>query len=337
MKLSSYYKKLANRAVRCTLCRHRCIIREGESGICRVRVNKEGKLYSLVYGYPIALHIDPIEKKPLFHFLPGSNALSIATVGCNFRCKFCQNWDISQLPRDYNRVEGYKVSPEEVIGAALRSGSTIISYTYTEPTIFFEYALDISKLAVKKGIKNTFVTNGYVTEEALKDIAPYLHGANIDLKSMNPKFYASVIGARLNEVLDGIKTYKKFGIWLEITTLIIPRYNDSEDELREIARFIRDELGDGTPWHVSRFYPAYKFKHVPSTQISAVRRAREIGLEEGLKYVYTGNIPGNAGEDTHCPSCGEVLIRRWGFSVVEYNITNGKCRFCGEKIDGVWK
>ena len=337
MKLSSYYEKLANRAVRCTLCRHRCIIREGESGICRVRVNKEGKLYSLVYGYPIALHIDPIEKKPLFHFLPGSNALSIATVGCNFRCKFCQNWDISQLPRDYNRVEGYKVSPEEVVGAALRSGSTIISYTYTEPTIFFEYALDISKLAVKKGIKNTFVTNGYVTEEALKDIAPYLHGANIDLKSMNPKFYASVVGARLNEVLDGIKTYKKFGIWLEITTLIIPGYNDSEDELREIARFIRDELGDGTPWHVSRFYPAYKFKHVPSTQISAVRRAREIGLEEGLKYVYTGNIPGNAGEDTHCPSCGEVLIRRWGFSVVEYNITNGKCRFCGEKIDGVWK
>ena len=337
MKLSSYYKKLANRAVRCTLCRHRCIIREGESGICRIRVNKEGKLYSLVYGYPIALHIDPIEKKPLFHFLPGSNALSIATVGCNFRCKFCQNWDISQLPRDYNRVEGYKVSPEEVVGAALRSGSTIISYTYTEPTIFFEYALDISKLAVKKGIKNTFVTNGYVTEEALKDITPYLHGANIDLKSMNPKFYASVVGARLNEVLDGIKTYKKFGIWLEITTLIIPRYNDSEDELREIARFIRDELGDGTPWHVSRFYPAYKFKHVPSTQISAVRRAREIGLEEGLKYVYTGNIPGNAGEDTHCPSCGEVLIRRWGFSVVEYNITNGKCRFCGEKIDGVWK
>ena len=337
MKLSSYYKKLANRAVRCTLCRHRCIIREGESGICRVRVNKEGKLYSLVYGYPIALHIDPIEKKPLFHFLPGSNALSIATVGCNFRCKFCQNWDISQLPRDYNRVEGYKVSPEEVVGAALRSGSTIISYTYTEPTIFFEYALDISKLAVKKGIKNTFVTNGYVTEEALKDIAPYLHGANIDLKSMNPKFYASVVGARLNEVLDGIKTYKKFGIWLEITTLIIPGYNDSEDQLREIARFIRDELGDGTPWHVSRFYPAYKFKHVPPTQISAVRRAREIGLEEGLKYVYTGNIPGNAGEDTHCPSCGEVLIRRWGFSVVEYNITNGKCRFCGEKIDGVWK
>jgi len=337
MKLSSYYKKLANRAVRCTLCRHRCIIREGESGICRIRVNKEGKLYSLVYGYPIALHIDPIEKKPLFHFLPGSNALSIATVGCNFRCKFCQNWDISQLPRDYNRVEGYKVSPEEVVGAALRSGSTIISYTYTEPTIFFEYALDISKLAVKKGIKNTFVTNGYVTEEALKDIAPYLHGANIDLKSMNPKFYASVVGARLNEVLDGIKTYKKFGIWLEITTLIIPGYNDSEDQLREIARFIRDELGDGTPWHVSRFYPAYKFKHVPPTQISAVRRAREIGLEEGLKYVYTGNIPGNAGEDTHCPSCGEVLIRRWGFSVVEYNITNGKCRFCGEKIDGVWK
>ena len=337
MKLSPYYEKLANRAVRCTLCRHRCIIREGESGICRVRVNKEGKLYSLVYGYPIALHIDPIEKKPLFHFLPGSNALSIATVGCNFRCKFCQNWDISQLPRDYNRVEGYKVSPEEVVGAALRSGSTIISYTYTEPTIFFEYALDISKLAVKKGIKNTFVTNGYVTEEALKDIAPYLHGANIDLKSMNPKFYASVVGARLNEVLDGIKTYKKFGIWLEITTLIIPGYNDSEDQLREIARFIRDELGDGTPWHVSRFYPAYKFKHVPPTQISAVRRAREIGLEEGLKYVYTGNIPGNAGEDTHCPSCGEVLIRRWGFSVVEYNITNGKCRFCGEKIDGVWK
>ena len=300
-------------------------------------MNKEGKLYSLVYGYPIALHIDPIEKKPLFHFLPGSIALSIATVGCNFRCKFCQNWDISQLPRDYNRVEGYKVSPEEVVGAVLRSGSTTISYTYTEPTIFFEYALDISKLAVKKGIKNTFVTNGYVTEEALKDIAPYLHGANIDLKSMNPKFYASVIGARLNEVLDGIKTYKKFGIWLEITTLIIPGYNDSEDQLREIARFIRDELGDGTPWHVSRFYPAYKFKHVPSTQISAVRRAREIGLEEGLKYVYTGNIPGNAGEDTHCPSCGEVLIKRWGFSVVEYNITNGKCRFCGEKIDGVWK
>lgn len=300
-------------------------------------MNKEGKLYSLVYGYPIALHIDPIEKKPLFHFLPGSIALSIATVGCNFRCKFCQNWDISQLPRDYNRVEGYKVSPEEVVGAVLRSGSTTISYTYTEPTIFFEYALDISKLAVKKGIKNTFVTNGYVTEEALKDIAPYLHGANIDLKSMNPKFYASVVGARLNEVLDGIKTYKKFGIWLEITTLIIPGYNDSEDELREIARFIRGELGDGTPWHVSRFYPAYKFKHVPPTQISAVRRAREIGLEEGLKYVYTGNIPGNAGEDTHCPSCGEVLIKRWGFSVVEYNITNGKCRFCGEKIDGVWK
>ena len=335
MKLSSYYKKLANRAVRCTLCRHRCIIREGESGICRIRVNKEGKLYSLVYGYPIALHIDPIEKKPLFHFLPGSNALSIATVGCNFRCKFCQNWDISQLPRDYNRVEGYKVSPEEVVGAALRSGSTIISYTYTEPTIFFEYALEIAGLAHAKGLRNIFVTNGYMTPEAIEMATGLIDAANVDLKAFSDKFYKKYCSARLAPVLETLKHMRSAGIWIEVTTLLIPGLNDDKHEIASLAEFIADSLGRETPWHISRFHPAYRLLDAPLTPVKSLTTAFEIGKDAGLKYVYIGNVATKHGADTFCSNCGTTVIDRKGYTARCNMTRDERCPVCNEKIQGV--
>ncbi|RKZ02383.1 MAG: AmmeMemoRadiSam system radical SAM enzyme [Candidatus Hydrothermota bacterium] len=332
MKEAMFYTKLGDGKVRCELCRHRCILRDGQIGICKVRKNIGGKLYTLVYGKPIAVHIDPIEKKPLFHFLPGARAFSIATVGCNFRCKFCQNWDISQP----TQIEGYDLPPETAVELAEQHNCEVIAYTYTEPTVFYEYAYDMAKLAHERGIKNVFVTNGYITRDALEAISPYLDGANVDLKGMNREFYSRYIGARLSELLDSIKVFKELGIWLEVTTLVVPGYNDREDELRAVADFIKNELGEDTPWHVSRFYPHYKMRFVPPTPLETLLRARDIGYEVGLKYIYVGNVPGES-EDTVCPNCHRKLIRRWGFSVMENKITSdGKCPYCGTKIAGVW-
>jgi pyruvate formate lyase activating enzyme len=321
--------------VQCSLCSHRCLISPGKRGICAVRENRDGVLYSLVYDKVIARNIDPIEKKPLFHFHPGSLSYSIATPGCNFRCRHCQNADISQLPRDHGGIVlGEEVPPSAIVAAALQYRCASISYTYTEPTIYFELAYDTARLAAEAGLKNVFVTNGYITREALEVIRPYLHAANIDLKGFTDDFYKNICGARLQPVLDAIRLYKEFGIWIEITTLVIPGHNDSDEELKAIARFIRS-VGEDIPWHVTRFYPTYKLTDQPRTPLETLKRARQIGFEAGLRYVYEGNIPGE-GEETFCWSCKKPLVKRVGFSVDENRVKEGKCSYCGTVIDGVW-
>jgi pyruvate formate lyase activating enzyme len=324
-----FYKKLENNKLQCLLCSHYCTISPGKRGICRVRENQEGVLYSLNYRKLIAANIDPIEKKPLFHFYPGSQSYSIAAMGCNFRCLHCQNWSISQPERDV--IEGQVVSPEKVVQNALNSGCLSISYTYTEPTIYFETAFEISQLARQKGLKNVFVTNGYISPDALNNFAPYLDAANIDLKAMSDSFYREVCGAKLKPVLDRIKQYYELGIWIEITTLIIPGYNDKDDELEAIAQFIAD-IDREIPWHISAFYPTYKLDNVPATPVSALQRAYQIGRDRGLRYVYEGNV--GQGENTDCPSCGKIVIKRQYFSA-ENRVEDGKCPFCGENIHGI--
>lgn len=333
MKEAMFYERLGEGKVRCFLCAQHCIISPGKRGICAVRENIDGTLFSLVYGKVIARHIDPIEKKPLFHFYPGSRSYSIATVGCNFRCLHCQNYDISQYPKIYPDIPGEEMTPEEVVREAEIAGCESISYTYTEPTIFFEFAYDCARLAHEKGIKNVFVSNGYTSPEATRTIAPYLDGNNIDLKG-DDNFYKKVVGARLQPVLDTIKLMKELGVWVEVTTLIIPTYNDSEEFLRWVAEFIRS-VDPAMPWHVTQFYPTYKLIDQPRTPISTLRRAREIGLKAGLKYVYEGNVPGEGGENTYCPECGELLIERFGFSLTTIRMKDSRCSNCGTKIEGI--
>jgi pyruvate formate lyase activating enzyme len=336
MKQAMFQEPKEDGKVLCGLCSHRCLIAPGHRGICAVRENREGSLFSLVYDRIIARNIDPIEKKPLFNFLPGSQSFSLATPGCNFRCKHCQNADISQLPRDRGgMVPGEPVTPAEIVDAAQRHHCASISYTYTEPTIFFELAYDTAKLARKAGLKNVFVTNGYITPEALREISPFLDAANIDLKGFTDDFYKNICGARLQPVLDSIRLYRELGIWIEITTLVIPGHNDSENELRQIAQFIRS-VGEGVPWHVSRFHPTYKLMDQPVTPVKTLKHARRIGLDAGLRYVYEGNVPGE-GEETVCWSCTKQLVKRYGFSVEVNRVKDGKCGFCGAKIDGVWE
>ena len=335
IKEAMFYEKLEGDLVQCHLCSHHCRISEGKRGICGVRENINGTLYSLVYGKLISGAVDPIEKKPLFNFLPGSRSYSVATVGCNFRCLNCQNYEISQMPKPQKQILGEEIAPEEIVGAAKRYGCRSIAYTYTEPTIFFEYAYETAKLASKEGIKNIFITNGYITEEPLRTIAPYLDAANIDLKSFSEEFYRETCGARLKPVLEAIRQYVELGIWIEITTLVIPSLNDTEETLRRIAKFIKD-LDEGIPWHVTRFFPTYKLSDLSPTPIRTLDRARKIGLDAGLKYVYQGNIP-SEGEDTYCPNCGRLMIGRRGYRVTEYKIKDSECPYCGSTIDGVWR
>jgi pyruvate formate lyase activating enzyme len=318
-------------SVHCFLCAHHCRIAPGERGLCGVRENREGVLYTLVYGRPVSTAVDPIEKKPLFHYLPGSLSYSLATVGCNFTCEFCQNAEISQMPRDEDMILGRPMPPERVVDAALAAGCASVSYTYTEPTVFFEYARDCARLATTKGLKNVFVTNGYMTAEALADIDGDLHAANVDLKSFSDDFYRTLVGARLKPVLDSIRRLWDMGVWVEVTTLLIPGRNDREDELRSLASFLVSMSPD-IPWHVSRFYPSYRLLDTPPTPVASVEKAVRIGREEGLRYVYGGNIPGHPSESTVCPKCGEVVIERKGFRLVRIGITGGRCSGCGEEI-----
>ena len=332
------YEPLEDQKVKCNLCSHRCVIKEGRRGKCAVRENRSGTLLTLVYGKAIARHVDPIEKKPLFHFLPGTLSYSIATVGCNLRCKFCQNADIAQMPVDHKGViMGDAIAPQEVVAAAEKSNCRSISYTYTEPTIFFELAYDTAKIAHERGIRNVFVTNGYMTAEALEMIEPYLDAANVDLKAFNDRYYKDLCGARRKHVQDTLKRMKSCGIFVEVTTLIVPGLNDDRTELKELAEFIAHDLGTDTPWHISRFHPTYKLTDRPPTPVKTLTEAREIGLNAGLKYVYTGNVPGNSGENTFCPACGETVIERWGFQVGSLRIKDGQCSLCGADIDGVWE
>ena len=334
MKEALFFKRLDDDQVRCDLCAHRCVIEDGERGFCGVRENRGGVLYSLVYGRAIATHVDPIEKKPLFHYRPGSHSLSVATVGCNFRCRHCQNADLSIRPIENRNIDGQNVTPGELVAAARRSGCASISYTYTEPTVFFEYALETAQLAAGEGLGNVFVTNGYMTGEALRTIAPVLDAANVDLKAFSEDHYQHVCRARLAPVLDTLRLMKELGIWVEVTTLLIPTVNDSEKELRRIAEFILG-LGPEVPWHISRFYPTYQMSDLPPTSVESVRRGREIGLETGLKYVYTGNLPGDEGESTFCPGCGERVIHRQGYIIGDCRIRQGRCSRCQAVIDGV--
>lgn len=334
MKEAILWQPDKDNSVKCHLCNHFCVINEGKRGRCGVRINKNGKLFSLVYGNIIAEHTDPIEKKPFFHFLPGSLSYSIATVGCNFSCIFCQNYTISRVDITEEINTGISQSPEEIVSKAIDYGCSSISYTYTEPTIFFEFAYDTAKKAKEKGLKNNFVTNGYMSKEALKLIAPYLDAANVDLKG-DEDFYKKLCGAKRGPVVENIGLMRELGIWVEVTTLLIPEYNDSEEQIREIAKIIKN-IDVSIPWHISRFYPMYKMSNHYPTPHSKIKRAREIGYEEGLRYVYTGNIPGDEGEHTYCYSCKKLLIQRYGFSVLENKIRNGKCPFCNVVIDGVF-
>lgn len=336
MKEALFYEKLDESTVRCLLCPHNCKINESKRGICAVRKNKNGVLYSLVYGKVVARSIDPIEKKPAFHFYPGSTSFSIATVGCNFRCKNCQNSDISQMPKDKKgRIVGEDISPQEIVATAKHYKCRSISYTYVEPTIFFEYAYDAAKLAHGEGISNVFVSNGYTSEEAIRTIAPYLDAINIDLKGFSEELYHKNCGGHLQPVLDAIKLYKSLGVWVEVTTLVIPTLNDTKDDFRGIAEFIKS-VGVDIPWHISQFYPAYKLTDLPPTPVTTLHEARDIGFEVGLRYVYEGNVPGEGGENTHCYNCGTLLIRRYGFQILENNMSDSKCPNCGAEIDGVF-
>jgi pyruvate formate lyase activating enzyme len=336
VKEAMFYEKLEENTVRCHLCPHNCKINKLKKGICGVRENRDGVLYSLVYGKVVAQAIDPIEKKPLFHFYPGSTAYSIATVGCNFRCRNCQNYDISQMPKDKKRIAGEDKSPEEVVAIAKHYNCRSIAYTYVEPTVFFEYAYDIAKLAHNEGICNVFVSNGYTTEEAIRMLVPYLDGINVDLKGLSEELYHKNCGGHLQPVLDAIKLYKSLGVWVEVTTLVIPTLNDTEEEFRGIAEFIKG-VGVDIPWHISQFYPTYKLTDLPRTPVATLHKARDIGLGVGLRYVYEGNVPGEGGENTYCYKCGTLLIRRYGFQILENNLSGSNCPNCGAPIDGVFQ
>lgn len=335
MKKAMLWDPHDGQTLQCRLCHHRCWIAEGGRGLCGVRVNREGTLYTLVYNRCVAGNCDPIEKKPLYHFLPGSRAYSVATVGCNFRCLHCQNVDISQYPWEHEEITGREFTPQQIVDAAERSGADAIAYTYTEPTVFFEYALETARLANDRGLRNVFVTNGYITNEALDIIAPVLDAANIDLKFFSDDAYRKVCGAKLEPILETIRHYHELGVWIELTTLIIPGFNDSEEDLRGIARFIAD-LSPAIPWHVTRFHPAYKMADTPMTPESSVIRAWGIGREAGLHYVYVGNMHAPDGDVTHCPSCDIPVINRGVFGLQETRLDNGRCPDCGAPVHGVW-
>jgi len=325
----------AGGAVRCAACAHRCLIRPGRQGICHVRENRNGTLVTLVYGQAVAANADPIEKKPLFHVYPGSVAFSIAAQGCNLHCLHCQNFAISQAPRDGRHVPTFELSPFQVVSAARRCGARSIAYTYTEPTVFLEWALDTARLARSSGLANILVTNGYQTPEALDLLAPWIDAANVDLKSFDDAFYRRICGARLAPILETLAGMRARGIWVEVTTLLIPGLNDDPDQLATLTRWIATELGPETPWHVSRFFPNYQLEDLPPTPIATIECAAEIGRGEGLRHVYSGNVAG-FDDDTTCAECGETLIRRRGYSAAPGPaLAGGRCRRCGHELAGV--
>lgn len=335
-KEAMFYEKLDRKRVRCRLCAHSCLIADSRFGICGVRQNLEGTLHTMIYAQVVAANIDPVEKKPLYHFLPGTISYSVGTMGCNFQCGFCQNWQISQVGE--SGVDpfsaGWELLPDTVVREAMKNNCLSISYTYTEPTIFFEYAYDTARKAKDADLRNIFVSNGYMPAPVIDEIAPYLDAANIDLKSFSKEYYRRNCKADLQPVLDCIAHMKEKGIWIEVTTLIIPGENDSERELKAIAGFLAG-LDRGIPWHVTAFHPDYHFRGYPETAEETLHRAQEIGLAQGLYYVYAGNIPGEA--RTLCYACGEVLVTRHRFNTSGVNLKDGHCPKCGAKIGGIWK
>jgi len=354
-----FYERLPENRVHCTLCPHDCRIADGARGACGVRINHRGKLFTLVYDRIISRNVDPVEKKPLFHFMPGARVYSIGTVGCNLRCRFCQNWEISQWPRKHlpakaewpdhagaseavcpllqqiqSQVPGERVTPRQIVDAALDSGASAVAYTYTEPTVFYELAHDTAALARTAGLKNIFVTNGYICEGPLRQLADVLDAVNVDFKFFSDESYHRLSRASLRPVVEAIRLYRQLGVWVEVTTLVIPGVNDSEQELRRIAEFICS-VAPEIPWHISRFYPAYEMVNWSPTELETLQRARRIGRQAGLRYVYSGNTPGEQGENTYCYHCGSLLIERYGFVIRANRLRQGICPECGSRIDGV--
>jgi pyruvate formate lyase activating enzyme len=326
-----YFKIDAKNKMVCQLCRHYCTLKENGVGICGVNKNENGVFKNLVYNHPSTIHIDPVEKKPLYHFLPSTDTLSFGTVGCNFKCPFCQNWQISQT---HSIDENIVVTKEQMVALALKQGSKSISYTYNEPTIFYPYAKDVGLFAKEHGLKNIFVTNGFESPEVIEDMASWVDAANVDLKSFTNEYYKKSLKGGLDEVKDTLKLMIKNKIWVEITTLIIDEINSSKDELKEMAEFILNELGSDVPWHLSAFHPDYKMSLHSPTKLKSLTDGFEIAKSVGIKYVYLGNVP--VPSETHCPNCNEVLIKRNGFNVVKNILNNGKCPKCNTNITGVW-
>jgi pyruvate formate lyase activating enzyme len=333
-KLSPFFTSLGGGEIQCDLCPKRCRVSKGKRGACRVRENRDGKYYSLVYGNPCAVNLDPIEKKPFFHVLPSTTSFSIATVGCNFQCKFCQNWEISQAsPED---VYNYDVPPEMIVEKAKEAGAHSVAYTYVEPTIFYEYMTDICHLVRKAGLLNVCHSNGFINPEPLRKLCKVMDAANIDLKGFTETFYRDLCNGELSPVLETLKTLRKEKVHLEITNLVIPTQNDDLSGVREMCLWVKNELGGDTPIHFSRFYPLYKLRSLPPTPVSILEKARSVALSSGLEYVYIGNIPGHEGEHTYCPNCRKMLIRRIGYMIGENHLRGGKCKYCGKPIPGIW-
>jgi pyruvate formate lyase activating enzyme len=333
-KEAMFYEKLDKATIQCHLCPRNCKLKNGMRGFCRAREPEAGVHYSLVYGNPTAMHIDPIEKKPLFHFLPATTAFSVATAGCNFRCKYCQNWEIAQFPPE-DTVNFY-LPPQAVVEQAKKYKCPTIAYTYTEPSIFYEYMFDTAKLARTQGIKSIYHSNGSLNPKPVEELSRHLDGANIDLKGFTQEFYSKISEGYLDTVLSTIKTLRRNKVHIELTNLIVPPFNDDMDTIRKMCQWIRDEVGRDVPVHFSRFFPSYKLKNLSPTPIETLERAREVAMEEKLLYVYIGNVPGHPGESTYCPTDGKVIIKRIGYRVLENNIVNGKCKFCATPIPGVW-
>jgi pyruvate formate lyase activating enzyme len=332
-KEAYHYTKLGSN-VQCQVCPNRCILQPGDRSICRVKVNMDGKLYTLVYGNPCSVNVDPIEKKPLFHFLPATGAFSVATAGCNLRCQNCQNWQISQSQPEETR--NAELFPEDAVQEARTTNCRSIAYTYSEPTAFYDYMYDTAKIARREGIKNLWITNGYINEGALVDLCRYLDAANVDLKSFRESIYNSLNAGRLQPVLDTLLTLKRQNVWFEITNLVVPTHTDDIGMIGEMCRWIVSALGPGYPVHFSRFTPMYKLKGLPPTPVDVLERARRVAIDEGIKFAYIGNVPGHVAESTYCPACEKVLIERQGYVIKQNNLLAGNCRFCGEKIPGVW-
>ena len=334
-KLSFYQERVEGKSVRCRLCPHNCLIQDGKYGICGTRVNSEGFLYSVSFGNPCSVSIDPIEKKPLFHFFPGESIFSLATAGCNFRCLNCQNWEISQSsPSEINH---YNLSPEDVVEKAIDSHTKLIAFTYTEPTVFYEYMFEIAQKACEKGMKTVLISNGYINQQPLLDLIPYLDAANIDLKCFDDAMYHELTGGHLQSVLDTLKILKKSNVWLEITTLLIPTYNDKPEQIQSMCNWLVENGFDDTPLHFSRFFPAYKLTHISITPEKTLIQAKNIAEKTGMKFVYIGNNPQLRSENTLCPNCKRTIVVWDGYVVVKNDILAGKCKFCNETISGVWE
>ncbi len=329
-----YYEKLPNKRVKCLLCPRECAIDNLETGYCGVRTNRGGIYYTMVYGRPVTAHNDPIEKKPLFHFLPGSKAFSIATVGCNVNCKFCQNWEISQVGP--SQVPSYDAPPEVIVESAKSGGAQSIAYTYTEPVVFAEYMYDTARLGRSRGIRSVMITNGYINAQPMIDLCGVLDAVKVDLKAFTQKFYDEMVTGELKPVLDTLELLKKQGMWTEIVYLVIPTWNDDPGEIREMAQWIKSDLEVDTPVHFSRYHPQYLVKNIPPTPVSTLEKCHSICREEGLRYVYIGNVPGHRAEKTYCPECGEVVVDRTGYYIKSVNIKEGRCIKCGARIAGVW-